>query len=149
MPEVIPGDDDVSRHLFAPSMRSPSGDLIWVNVFMFKTDRNYRESVVWRKYAATIAEVHALGCTKQAGDREAGKKFTYFGALTGNVDEVRKIRSKTGARFQVLHVPDEGNHHAEISYLHDRELTKNDKAELKDAIKKKFLARAEHTCPQD
>jgi len=128
-------------------MGSAGGELIWVNVFMFKTDRNFTESVVWRKYAPSIADAHALGCHKQKVDRDAGKNCTYFGALTGRVEEVRRIRSKTGARFQVLHVPVEGNYHAEISYLHDRDLTKNDKAELKGEIKKKFLARSEHTCP--
>jgi hypothetical protein len=148
VPEDIPGADNVSRHLFAPSMGCPGGDLIWVNVFMFKTERSYRESVVWRRYAVDIAEVHALGCAKQVADRDAGKKdCAYFGALTGNVDELRSIKSKNGAGLQVLHVPAEGFHHAEISYLHDRELTKNDKAELKDGIKKKFLARADHRCP--
>jgi hypothetical protein len=113
---------------------------------MFKTERNYKESVVWRKYAPTIAEMHAHGCAKQAADREAGKNCTYLGALTGNVDEVRTIRSKNGARFEVLHVPTEGIHHAEIGYLHDRQLTKNDKAELKDGLKKKFLVRDDYTC---
>lgn len=147
MPENIPDLDDISRHLFAPAMGSPGGELIWVNVFMFKTERNFRESVVWRKYAPMIADVHRHGCAKQDNDRRNGKDCTYFGALTGSVHEVRNIRSKSGARFQVLHVPDEGNHHAEISYLQDRVLTKNDKAELKGEIKKRFQARSDHTCP--
>ena len=114
---------------------------------MFKTDRNFTESVVWRKYAPTISHVHNFGCSKQAVDRANGKPCSYFGALTGNVEDVRGLRSASGARFQVLHVPREGNHHAEISYVQDRQLTKNDKTELKSAIKRKILARADHTCP--
>lgn len=147
MPEKIPDDDDVSRHLFSPSMGNTGGDLVWGNVFMFKTDNQFRESIVWRKYARTLADVHGLGCQKQTNDRAAGKKITYFGALTGNVGRIRAIRSKTGARFQVLHVPDEGIHHAEISYIQDRPLSKNDKAELKRGIKEEFRDRSEHSCP--
>jgi hypothetical protein len=147
--EPIPDEDDVSRHLFAPFMGAHGADLIWDVVFMFKTDKKFRESVVWRKYAATLVEVHALGCNKQRADRTAGKNITYFGALTSNVGRIRKIRSKRGARFQVTHVPDEGIQHAEISYLHDSPLTKNDKAELKTGIRKEFSERSEHTCPEE
>jgi hypothetical protein len=148
VPEIITGEDHVSRHLFAPAMGFPNGDLIWECVFMFKKERECRESVVWRRYAATLTDVHELGCAKQTTDRNSGKvNCTYFGALTANVDQIRRLRSKTGARFQVLHAPQEGIHHAEVSYLHDRQLTKNDKAELKHGIKNTFLDRANHTCP--
>ena len=66
-PEQIPEDDEVSRLLFAPLMGAPGGDLIWENVFQFPSADGYCESVVWRKYAVTIADVHALGCEKQHG----------------------------------------------------------------------------------
>jgi hypothetical protein len=147
VPESIPGADNVSRHLFAPGMGFPDGNLVWDNVFMFKTERNFKESVVWRKYAPKICDVHVLGCVKQTADRANGKNCSYFGALTGNVDEIRRIRSKTGAYFEVIHVPVEGIHHAEIGYSHDRALTKNDKAELKSEIRRKFHDRADHRCP--
>jgi hypothetical protein len=127
-------------------MGAPDKDLIWEYVFMFKTDHNFRESVVWRKYAPALADVHVLGCNKQEADRATGRMITYFGALTGNVGRIRAIRSKTGARFEVVHVPEEGIHHAEIGYLHDRPLTKNDKAELKRGIKEEFADRSEHAC---
>src|SRR4051812_1244204 len=101
-------------------------DLIWMNIFMFKTDRNFRESVVWRKYAPDIQDVHSLGCTKEWADRRLGKDCTYFGALSGNVDRIRDVKSAKGARLEVVHVPSEGIHHAEIGYVRGHELTKND-----------------------
>jgi hypothetical protein len=148
-PELIPDEDDVSRHLFGPSMGSHGTDLIWDVVFMFKKDRSFRESVVWRKYAVTLADVHALGCNKQHKDRAEGKAMTYLGALTSNVGRIRQIRSKSGARFQVYHAPEEGIQHAEIRYFHDSPLTKNDKAELKNGIRKEFYERSEHRCPEN
>ena len=128
-------------------MGEPEGELIWGNVFMFKTDRDFKESVVWRKYAPLIIDVHKLGCEKQASDRRAGRtNATYIGALTANVGEVRNIRSAKGARFRILHEPDEGIHHAEISYDPNHSLTRNDKAELKMQIKSKFQTRDDHIC---
>lgn len=147
-PDDIPDGDDVSRLLFAPSMGAPGGELVWDNVFMFKTDRNYCESVVWRHHAPALINVHNIGCEKQAADRAEGRTSTYFGALTGRVGRIREIRSKNGARFQVVHVPEEGVHHAHIAYLHDAPITKNDKAELKKGIRAEFAERSEHTCPE-
>ena len=144
--EVIPDEDDVTRHLFAPSMGSGDADLIWHSVFMFRTERGFCESLVWRKYAQALAAVHELGCSKQWADRNAGKGCTYFGALTTNVGGLRDIRSKNGARFAITHKPDEGVHHAHICFVPSEEFTKNDKAELKKAIKDHFSERSDHVC---
>lgn len=108
MPEHIPDEDDVSRFLFSPSMGGRGSELIWNYVFMFKTDRNYCESVVWRRYASALIDVHNIGCDKEAADRVQGKDSTYFGTLTGRVERIRAIRSKTGAHFLVVHAPEEG-----------------------------------------
>jgi hypothetical protein len=149
VPDDIPDQEDVSRHLFAPSMGEWGSDLIWHVVFMFKTERNYCESVVWRRYASTLADVHKLGCDKQRVDRADGKSSTYFGAITGNVGRIRGIRSKNGARFQIVHAPEEGIHHAHISYAGDVSPSKNDKAELKSKIRREFPDRSEHVCIEE
>lgn len=145
--EAIPDEDDVSRHLFAPSMRAADSDLVWHAVFMFKSDRGYCESLVWRKYAQALADVHELGCKKQASDRAAGKDCTYFGALTANIGGVRAIRSKNGARFFIEHRPEEGIYHVHICLKNGDSITKNDKSELKKAIRDHFSERSDHACP--
>jgi hypothetical protein len=144
-PELIPDPDNVSRHLYSPFMGETGGDLVWDNVFMFPSKDGNCESVVWRKYAPELQDVHKLGCDKQRRDREAGKNSTYFGALTAQVGAIREIRSKTGARFRVEHVP-EPLHHAHISYQHDAPLTKPDKTELKKLIRDTFAERSEDRC---
>jgi len=133
-------------------MKKPGGDLWWENVFMFKSDRSHAESVVWNRYAASLAEVHALGCYKQRQDRAAGKsKATYFGAIHANVGEIRGLRSKNGIRFDVVHEPKEGPHHAHIKYeFHNRAPTPNDKSELKVLLRKKFSnPPSGHMCPEE
>jgi hypothetical protein len=147
VPDHIPDGDYVSRHLFAPEMGSADFALLWDRVFMFKTDRNFCESVVWRKYAPAMAAVHNLGCAKQKVDRAAGKNCTYFASVTAKVERVRAIRSLTGARFEVVHAPEEGKHHAHITYAEGHALTKNDKAQLKQAIRHAFSERDDHACP--
>lgn len=146
-PEEVPDEDDVSRHLFAPSMGAANSDLIWPAIFMFKTERGYCESLVWRKYAEALADVHELGCIKQSNDRAAGKNCTYFGALTANVGGVRAIRSKNGAKLSVMHHPAEGIHHVHICLVQGDRITKNDKTELKKAVQDHFSERSDHTCP--
>ena len=145
-PENVADNDDLSRHLYSPCMGEFGGDLVWQNVFMFPTADGCCESFVWRKYAPTLADVHNLGCAKQAADRAKGKKdSTYTGALTGRVGEVRSIRGKNGARFSVEHKPKDGIHHVHVSF--PPTLTKPDKTELKTLIRAKFTDRAGHTCP--
>lgn len=148
MPEDVPDDEDASRHLFAPSMGAPGGDLIWSNVFQFPSEANYCESLVWRRYAPTMAEVHTLGCNTQAFKRGQGRNQTYIGALTSNIGRLRCLRSLNGARFIIEQVPDEGQWHLHISFDQTQSLTRNDKAELKKKIKDEFAARSEHACEE-
>jgi hypothetical protein len=113
--EEIPDSDDVSRLLFEPSMRVDQ-DIIWSNVFQFPSDGGQVESVVWRKYAAAIDDVHALGCNVQSTMREKGRSSTYIGAITGNVGAIRSLKSPNGVSFTVVHHPPEGQAHAHIGF---------------------------------
>lgn len=146
--EAVPDGDGVSRHLFAPGMGSFQSDLVWDAVFMFRSDRGCAESLVWRKYAPTIEDVHALGCDKQSSDRNAGKNITYFGALSANVGTIRALRSLNGFRFYVEHEPVEGQHHLHIGYFDHQKLSKNDKTELRKLLRDRFSERSDHVCPE-
>jgi hypothetical protein len=146
-PEQIPEDDEVSRLLFAPLMGAPGGDLVWDNVFQFPSADGYCESVVWRKYAPTIADVHLLGCNKQY-TRPADKKLiTYTGAITATVANILKLASKNGVKFKVEHYPPDGIYHVHVAYEFDGTISKNDKVELKSELRKVFGQRSDHTCP--
>jgi hypothetical protein len=129
-------------------MGAHGSDLLWINIFMFKSDRGHCESSVWRKYAQLVADVHRLGCTKQQNDRTAGRNSTYFGALTGNVGKVRGLRSKKGGRFIVVHKPDEGIQHAHIAIENPATLSKADRTELRILIRAEFTEKSEHQCPE-
>jgi hypothetical protein len=144
VPEEIPDSDMVSRLLFEPSMR-PKDDILWENVFQFPSKDGNLESVIWRKYAAAIDEVHGQGCTKQTSDRQKGNaRSTYFGAITGNAGSIREIRSAGGVFFTILHVPAEGSSHAHIGFSPNS--TKIDRVELKVLLKREFGPLEPHAC---
>lgn len=146
MPESIPDSDEVSRLLYEPGMRAASRDLFWNNVFQFPSDAGGCESVVWRKYAATIEDTHSIGCEKQASDRAKGRaRSTYFGAITGNVGEIRSIKSTRGIGLVVEHAPSEGQFHAHLGFAPGSQ--KNDRTELKVMLKSKFGSVEAHLCP--
>ena len=149
MPEEVPNDEDSSRLLFAPLMEVPNGELVWQNVFQFQSKYGCCESLVWRRYAPTIADVHAIGCGKQWADRAAERTQTYTGALTANIGVVRNLRSLKGGRFLIEQVPDEGEWHLHICFDQAHSLTRNDKTELKKHIKDAFAERSGHTCPDE
>jgi hypothetical protein len=145
LPEDIPDPDMVSRLLFEPSMRAEDKDLIWANLFQFPSDQGQCESVVWRKYAVDIQDVHVMGCAKQTSDRSKGRhRSTYFGAITGNVGDIRSIRSPSGASLTIVQVPDEGAAHAHVGFSPG--CNKNDRNSLKFLLKSKFGPLEAHTC---
>ena len=144
MAERIPDQDHVSRLLFEPLMRINS-DLMWPLVFQFPSDQGRVESVVWRAKAIEIDAVHRLGCEKQASDRSKGRvKSTYFGAITGNIGDIRSIRS-AGAFFTVTHVPEEGEEHAHVGFSPGA--TKVERNALKFLLGAKFGPVEAHACP--
>lgn len=149
--EHIPDEDDIWRHLFAPAMQEPAGNLRWENVFMFKSQFGYNESVAWSKYA-DLNKVHELGCKKQSNDRGEGKQTTYIGAICARVARIRTLKSKNGVGFEVIHDPsgDQGMHHAHIRYAAANAApNKNDKSELKVLLREIFSEPHEHACPEE
>lgn len=145
MIEEIPDEDDTSRLMFEPAMRGLDNEIIWHNVFMFRTEDNFCESVVWRRYAASADDVNMFGCAKQHGDRAKGKlRSTYFGYITGNVAAIRSLKSAKGIHLAVIHAPEEGRHHAHITFQAGS--TKNDRNELKYLLRTTFGELAPHTC---
>lgn len=144
-PEIINDPEMVSRLLFEPNMRREDNEIFWENVFQFPTNAGSTESVIWRKYAAAVADVHVLGCEKQKADRDKGRnQSTYFGSITGNVGEIRTIRSASGIGFTVVHVPDEGQFHVHVAFTPGSK--KNDRTELKILLRSKFGALDAHAC---
>jgi hypothetical protein len=145
--EAIPDSDAVSRLLFDPLMGREDEDLIWKNVFQFPTADGQTESVVWRKYAVLIDDAHKLGCAKQSSDRqkEKGRRSTYFGSITGNVGEIRSLKSASGISFTVEHIPQDGLEHAHIGFTPGSQ--KNDRNSLKVLLQGKFGGVEPHRCP--
>jgi hypothetical protein len=143
VPEQILDHDQVSRLLFEPSMRVDQ-NLIWPLIFQFPSDQGRVESVVWRAKAIEIDTVHNFGCAKQVSDRSRGKlNSTYFGAITGNVGEIRSLRS-AGASFTVIHVPSEGDEHAHVGFSPGA--TKVERNALKVLLGSKFSPVEAHSC---
>jgi len=98
-------------------MRSEDKDLIWPNILQFPSADGQVESVVWRRHAPQIEDVHKLGCEKQKNDRAKGRtSSTYFGAITGNVGDIKSVKSKSGISLTVVPAPYEGVHHAHLGF---------------------------------
>jgi hypothetical protein len=83
-------------------MIDDSTDLVWENIFVFPSKHGRRESIVWRKYAPKIEEVHALGCRFQNVSR------AYRGAITARCWDITSYRNKNGHGLTIEHAPAEG-----------------------------------------
>lgn len=133
--EHVPDADTVDRLVFYPRMYDNlSGLFKELLLFEFKGDEP--ESVVWRKYARSIAEVHNLGREKERRDnagRPPSKPQDYRGTMGANVGEVRRIRSNSGHGFDVVHEPSEGSHHCHVilQMAAGAEFRKTDKTDLR------------------
>lgn len=151
MVEDIPSEDAVSRMIDSPEKWSPEEQkFIDERVFLFKTPDEV-ESVVWRKYAPELADVHAIGCRRQADKRrnEAHSSWTYEGAATAAVNAIRSIQTIKGDRVEVSHAPDEGIHHAhlELRFSAGNDHRKHRKTDLKEAVRNLFSVMEAHQCP--
>ena len=105
--EDIPDDESVSRWHFQPSgVYNEIRELIWTEILQFPTSDGGRESLVWRRYAETIDQVHALGCELERGRQAAGIIREYRGAFSANVGLIRALRNKNGHGFSVVHHPE-------------------------------------------
>ncbi len=147
--EDIPDDDEVSRHIDSPLRFSAAErKLIEGNVFQFPSADGNRESLIWRKYKPTLAELHAMGCERQAHKRMTHTAWTYEGAITIVVRAVRQLRNRNRNGFVVEHDPVEGIHHVTIRFCCPvgYELKKAEKSELKDMLVRAFRPIDEHSC---
>ena len=118
------------------------GHLIWKGgVFQFPTDDRQCDSVVWRKYAKSIDDVHALGC-----DAEKPPGKIYKGAITTQVGRLREVTLASGHAFEVNHEPDEGVHHAEVCVRPHGKLPKSVKADIRKWLVQVFDPREPHEC---
>ena len=147
--EAIPHEDEVSRYIDSPLRFSAAErKLIETNIFQFPSADGNRESLIWRKYKPTLAELHAMGCARQAQKRVQNSTWTYEGAITAVVGAVRRLRNSRGNGFVVEHDPEEGIHHVTIRFLRREgyELRRAEKSELKDMLVKVFRPIDRHSC---
>lgn len=150
--EHVPNEDTINRAIFFPQHKNFDA----ASVFQFGADENgsRRESVVWRKYAQTMADVHAIGCAIQVAmnARRAGRgrpeDVRYQGSIETQVGRVRGIQSGRGHGFDVNHEPDEGIAHAEIAMraAPNLQLHINDLQELRDRLFNLFGSLVAHAC---
>jgi hypothetical protein len=128
-------------------MRSEDKDLIWPNIFQFPSADGQVESLVWRRHAPKIEDVHRIGCEKQRNDRAKGRaNSTYFGAITGNVGDIKTVKSKSGKSFTIVHAPEQGVHHAHLGFSEGS--TKADRTELKVEMSRSLLNIAKRPLPR-
>ncbi len=145
--EEIPDADTVSRLVEFPRTYDPANKLILDAVFQFPN--NEAESVIWRKYAPSDADVHHLGCAWETSKQKRNPDMRYVGFISAEVGAIRDIRSAKGHGFTVVHQPEEGVHHAGIVYAPapgTPSLSKGEKGELKIALRGVFGSLAPHTC---
>lgn len=138
MVEHIPNQEAISRLIYYPRMYDAYEGVIWQVVFEFP--KGACESVVWRRYAVDDGDVHCIGREVEEQKKLRRPDVGYVGFISANVGRVRSIRTANGHGFTVMHEPSEGKHHAHICYKPSskRDLTKNDRNELKLLLRNTF-----------
>ena len=86
--ESIPDDDVVSRSIGRPVHWADDVGLVWSNVFQFAGDRC--ESVIWRKYAETDQDVHAIGIAIVEAQKARGRDREYVGFISAEVARMER-----------------------------------------------------------
>lgn len=153
--EDIPDEDSVNRNLYSP-IHFKDDKILEAQLFMFKSDNDRKESLVWRKYARTALDVHQIGCDKERTDNERlpeEKQRTYIGTMEAVVQQIREFKSERGHSLEVTHAPedDQGAHHAEIQIVTPRgtPLAKNDLIDIRDElINRIFGPRVPFSCEE-
>jgi hypothetical protein len=138
-------------------MLDDADSLLWTNVFQFPTDQNSTatpkpplpESLVWARFASMPEGVHAIGCDRQRQKIVTKPNYRYSGFIDSTAEKIRTIETARGHGFSLIHHPAEGQYHVHVHYriAAGAELQKNDKSELKDAIRKAFGGLTAHSCP--
>ena len=146
--EPIPDTDAIHRLIEFPRMYTEVREFVWPEIFTFPDNEGV--SVVWSKYAPTPADINQIGCDREAHVRARKPQFRYEGHITTAADAVRTILSSRGHRFVVLHVPKEGQAHAEIRYapLDGVQFSRTDRTELKVRLAEQWSALQSHSCLQ-
>jgi hypothetical protein len=150
-PEDIPDGEMVGRLIDFPRMYHDSMGLIWKQVFQFPGGQH--ESLVWRKYAPTVEDVHRLGCQRESEKRETKPDMRYSGFISSTAGAIRGIRTQRGHGFALMHIPEEGLHHIGVFYAPDggaspTSLKPGDKGELKLALGQVFGDLIPHSCAE-
>ena len=138
--EEIGDGESVSRITYADAY-DDDGHLMWLGgkLFEFPTEYKRCDSLVWRKYAATLEEVHRIGCNgKRSSD--------YRGFISANVGKLREVETASKHRFEVNHEPNEGQHHAEICVRPIDKLSPSKKADIRTWLSRLFSAPEYHLC---
>lgn len=142
--EPIGAGERLSRLVFFPSMFNESRELLWPGgVFQFRDDKGRRESLVWRKYAPSVEEVHEIGCRLESPKRK------YVGAITAHSDPLLSFSNQNGHGFDLVHRPEEGGPwHAEICCKANpaHQFKKTDKLELIAYLREIFSPVEQHSC---
>ncbi len=146
--EDIPDSGQISRWVWEHMLDKKTGELLWEPFFEFRKRSNQCESVIWRKYARSLRDVHQLGCAEERRRRVEGHNSTYKGATTAGVGSLRDYQNPNGHGFSVNHEPSESQWHAEVCYRISVEnaLTAVDKAELRQAAFDHFSDFRRHVC---
>lgn len=149
-PEPIPPEDTLSR-LFM----SVPADLDEASHFAFSSASNYVESLIWRKYAPAITDVHARGCVLQAKKlaRNANSPHRYVGARSAVKRAIEEIKSPRGLKFRITHYIENGDRaHAELQIVppanHVGKIKSTDVRDLVDLLMIELSAPEPHTCPE-
>jgi hypothetical protein len=134
--ENIPDEDEVHRLIDFPSMYDLNSNLIWQNVFQFPDGQP--ESVSWGKYASSADAIHDLGSAWEAKKKQKKPDMRYIGFISSIARDIRGITTQPGHGFSLSHAPEEGHHHAEISYKPNGSMSRAQKNELKVALRNVF-----------
>lgn len=151
--EIVPNEDHVSRHVDSPlRFDTQQAALRVLTVFEFPSADGDTDSLVWRKYKPTLAEVHEMGCARQMQKRTAkvGSTWTYEGAITTTAGAIRAIANRNGCGFLIEHDPSDGqgDHHLKIGYRvpEGHALGPAEKQELKRLLVGAFAPMERHNC---
>lgn len=144
--EKIPGGESICRHIFFPHMYNKFNELVWMNVFEFPGSQC--ESTIWRRYVNRMEDIRRLGCERERELKATNPEKQYRGAIWARVRDVRRFRNPNNHGFYLVHEPAEGEHHVHICYhvSPGTQMTKNDKNELKLALKRIFSDVLPHAC---
>lgn len=143
--EIIENGDLMHRLIDYPRMFS--GKLLIETLFEFqqnKQTKNYEgESLVWSKHAQTDDAVHTIALEREKKVQVRKPNMKHAGFASASAGEIRNLRTRFGHRFEVVHKPTEGVHHAEVGYLPavGFELTKSERSELKLLLNQLFAGR--------